>query len=317
MSSQDRRIQENRYRQDEWADDNRRDYSQREGYRGDDSRRFQSERQDIQGNPADYGRGREAGFQDEYARGGEPLGRRDLFGRNQFQDDYNERNRDQFEREQFARRNNQNYDQPRSYLQSNYWNRGDDRDLGLRRGFDANDYDRNQYNRDQYNRDQRFERDNQHSLERGAQDSFWYGAAERARRGEIDYGRGERDSHQGRGPKNYVRSNERIRDDINDRLTDDHYVDASEIEVRVENGEVSLNGSIENRNQRHRAELIAEQVSGVTHVQNNLRVQARQPAHQGQSNPNQGQANQNQNISDQSKAGSAAGHPALASNQNK
>jgi osmotically-inducible protein OsmY len=309
MSSQDRRIQENRYRQDEWADDNRRDYSQREGYRGDESRRYQSERQDFQGNPADYGRGRENGFQDEYARGGEPLGRRDLFGRNQFQDDYNERNRDQFERELYARRNNQNYEQPRSYLQSNSWNRGDDRDYGVsRRGFEANEYDRNQYNRDQYNRDQynrdqRFERENQPLLERGSQDSFWFGAAERAR--------GERDSHQGRGPKNYVRSNERIRDDINDRLTDDHHIDASEIEVHVENGEVTLNGSIENRNQRHRAELIAEQVSGVTHVQNNLRVHARQAGLQ------QGQANQTQNSGDQSKAASGTAHPALAATQNK
>jgi len=312
MSSQDRRIQENRYRQDEWADDNRRDYSQREGYRGDDSRRYQSERQDFQGNPADYGRGRENGFQDEYARGGEPLGRRDLYGRNQFQDDYNERNRDQFERELYARRNNQNYDQPRSYLQSNSWNRGDDRDFGsLRRGFDLNEFDRNQYNRDQYNRDQRFERENQSFNDRGLQDSFWFGAAERARRGEIDYGHGDRDNHQGRGPRNYVRANERIRDDINDRLTDDPYVDASEIEVNVENGEVSLNGSIENRNQRHRAEIIAEQVSGVTHVQNNLRVHARQ------SNLQQGQANQNQNLSDKSKNPSAPAHPALASAQSK
>lgn len=307
MSSQDRRIQENRYRQDEWTDDNRRDYSQHENYKGDDSRRYQSERLDLQSNTADYGRGRETGFQDEYARGGEPLGRRDLFERNQLQDDFNERTRDYFERENSGRRNNQNHGQPRSYLQSNYWNRGDGRDSGLmRRSFDINEFDR-----DQHNRDQRFERDNQPIMEGGHPDSFWYGAAERARRGEIDQRSSERDNHQGRGPKNYIRSNERIREDVSDRLTDDPYVDASEIEVHVENGEVSLNGSIENRNQRRRAEMIAEQVSGVTHVQNNLRVHARQPILQ------EGQASHTQNQSGQSTNASGAGHPALGAIQNK
>jgi HSP20 family molecular chaperone IbpA len=80
-------------------------------------------------------------------------------------------------------------------------------------------------------------------------------------------------------------------------LTDDPYVDASEIEVQVQNGEVSLNGSVENRNQRHRAELIAEQVSGVIHLQNNLRVLHQHAQHQ------QGQSTDEHN---KDKAGAAA-----------
>ena len=39
--------------------------------------------------------------------------------------------------------------------------------------------------------------------------------------------------HRGRGPKGYTRSDERIREDVNDRLSDDPFVDASEIEVMV------------------------------------------------------------------------------------
>jgi hypothetical protein len=53
---------------------------------------------------------------------------------------------------------------------------------------------------------------------------------------------------------------------VNDRLTDDPHIDASEIEVAVANREVTLSGTVS-------AEDLAESVSGVTHVQNNLRVQ--------------------------------------------
>jgi CBS domain-containing protein len=88
-----------------------------------------------------------------------------------------------------------------------------------------------------------------------------------ASRGEV-----RRGEHQGRGPRNYQRSDDRIREDVNERLTDDVRVDASEIEVSVQNREVTLAGTVRDRNERRWAEDIAEAVSGVTHVQNNLRV---------------------------------------------
>jgi hypothetical protein len=49
-------------------------------------------------------------------------------------------------------------------------------------------------------------------------------------------------------------------------------VDASDVEVNVSNCEVTLSGTVDNREERRRAENCAERVSGVTHVQNNLRV---------------------------------------------
>jgi osmotically-inducible protein OsmY len=79
--------------------------------------------------------------------------------------------------------------------------------------------------------------------------------------------------HRGRGPKNYTRSDERIREDINDRLSDDSWLDASDIEVTVASCEVTLTGLVHTRDDKRRAEDLAEQVSGVRHVQNNLRVQ--------------------------------------------
>ncbi|CAN7499512.1 BON domain-containing protein [Phenylobacterium sp. LjRoot219] len=78
--------------------------------------------------------------------------------------------------------------------------------------------------------------------------------------------------HRGRGPKNYTRSDERIREDINDRLSDDSWLDASDIEVVVTNCEVTLTGLVHTREDKRRAEDIAERVSGVQHLQNNLRV---------------------------------------------
>ena len=83
---------------------------------------------------------------------------------------------------------------------------------------------------------------------------------------------GQRTSHRGRGPKDYRRPDERINDEAHDRLTDDHWLDASNITVTVANGEVTLSGTVEDREAKHRAELIVESISGVNHVQNNLRA---------------------------------------------
>ena len=78
--------------------------------------------------------------------------------------------------------------------------------------------------------------------------------------------------HRGRGPKGYRRSDERIKEDVNDRLSDDYYLDASEVEVSVQNTEVTLTGTVNNRRDKRRAEDLAESVSGVTNVENRLRV---------------------------------------------
>jgi len=82
--------------------------------------------------------------------------------------------------------------------------------------------------------------------------------------------------HAGRGPKNYRRPDERIREDINDRLTESPEVDATEIAVRVENGEVTLTGIVDNRRAKSIAEDLAENVAGVKDVHNQIRVQEQQ-----------------------------------------
>lgn len=97
----------------------------------------------------------------------------------------------------------------------------------------------------------------------------WFGDDEAEQRRRMD----ERQDHRGRGPKGYTRSDDRIREDVSDALSDDPMVDASEITVRVSSSEVTLDGTVHSRAAKHRAEHCAERISGVNHVQNNLRVQ--------------------------------------------
>lgn len=81
-----------------------------------------------------------------------------------------------------------------------------------------------------------------------------------------------RPQYVGRGPKGYQRPDDRIRDEICDCMTEDPMLDASEIEVEVRQGEVTLCGSVMSRDQKRRAEDVAERISGVRGVTNQLRV---------------------------------------------
>lgn len=85
-----------------------------------------------------------------------------------------------------------------------------------------------------------------------------------------------RTSFRGRGPKNWRRSDEHIRDTVNELLTDHDGVDATEIEVSVENGEITLNGMVGSRWEKRLAEDIALSVRGVHDVHNRLRVADRE-----------------------------------------
>lgn len=87
------------------------------------------------------------------------------------------------------------------------------------------------------------------------------------------FGAEDEGRHRGRGPKGYRRSDDRIREDVSDRLTDDPWLDASSIEVEVRECEVVLKGAVDSREDKRRAENLAEAISGVRNVQNHLRVE--------------------------------------------
>jgi hypothetical protein len=91
-------------------------------------------------------------------------------------------------------------------------------------------------------------------------------------------GGGRRDDYvpdySGLGPRNWP-SDARLFEEVCERLTDDDVVDAGDVEVKVENGDVMLSGRVASRREKRRAENIAWNVRGVRDVMNALRVSDR------------------------------------------
>lgn len=87
--------------------------------------------------------------------------------------------------------------------------------------------------------------------------------------------------HAGRGPKGYRRSDDRIQEEINDLLTEHDELDASDIEVKVRNGEATLTGTVETRQAKRLAEDLAEGCRGVRDVMNQIRIADRDQRESG------------------------------------
>jgi osmotically-inducible protein OsmY len=75
-----------------------------------------------------------------------------------------------------------------------------------------------------------------------------------------------------RWPKSYQRSDERIREDIYERLLQDGYIDCSDVTVNVQQGNVTLEGTVPERHMKHQIENIADDCAGVKDIENRLRV---------------------------------------------
>jgi len=96
-----------------------------------------------------------------------------------------------------------------------------------------------------------------------------YGAYSDSYPGGRDFG--GRD-YRGVGPRNYTRSDDRIREDLNERLTEAYDLDASGLAVEVENGVATLTGNVPQRWMKHRAEDLADGCIGVRDVRNHIMV---------------------------------------------
>ncbi|HEX6125279.1 MAG TPA: BON domain-containing protein [Pyrinomonadaceae bacterium] len=103
----------------------------------------------------------------------------------------------------------------------------------------------------------------------------WFGDEGAERRRQRDERREAMGGNRGKGPKDYRRSDDRIKDDVSDLLWDSDDVDASNLEVKVENCEVTLTGTVPSRYEKRCAEDIAESVWGVTDVMNLVRIEDR------------------------------------------
>lgn len=83
---------------------------------------------------------------------------------------------------------------------------------------------------------------------------------------------GSQGIHTGKAPKGYQRSDERIKEDVCEALRMHGDIDASEIEVDVKDGIVTLAGTVESRQIKRLTEDSVEHMSGVVDVKNDLRV---------------------------------------------
>ncbi len=212
---------------------------------------------------------------------------------------YNERGRygeNQFSRDSGFNRGRYTGDRDEGYGSSNEWggssgdygrdylNYGSERGANERSRDDYDRYNREgrNYNRgggnfgggsygSDYNRNRRGYNEDRDWWDKTSDEvSSWFGDEDAERRREMD--RRMSGQHRGKGPKGYTRSDDRIKEDINDRLSDDVFVDASSIDVTVDKGEVTLSGTVSTRSEKRRSEDIAEQVSGVKNVENRLRL---------------------------------------------
>jgi hypothetical protein len=76
----------------------------------------------------------------------------------------------------------------------------------------------------------------------------------------------------GVGPKGYVRTDDRITEDICEVLMKDKFIDASEIEVSVKDGIVFLFGTVDSRSEKFCTEIAIEGIAGVKDILNELKV---------------------------------------------
>jgi len=100
-----------------------------------------------------------------------------------------------------------------------------------------------------------------------------YGYQEpRPSRGEAERDDEARGGYRGLGPRGFARTDARIHEELNERLTDDAYIDASDLQVTVVAGVVTLSGTVPTRSMKHRAEDIAADCRGYNDIRNEIRV---------------------------------------------
>jgi osmotically-inducible protein OsmY len=81
----------------------------------------------------------------------------------------------------------------------------------------------------------------------------------------------EEGEHRGKGPARH--NDEQIKAQVEEALTEDSWLDASNVQVEVQNGIVTLAGTVDSRESKRRAKDLADEVPGVRDVRNNLSIE--------------------------------------------
>ena len=271
MTDYDRERNQDRYtRRDRYE---RRSYSQQEQFDDYDSDQYgdRSNYDHDQRGRSSYSAGSERG---SYDRGRDRSYGGEEFGRSRGSDQYQNQDRysgsygsDRYGSDRFSNVNRgrsehgsyrgsstgRSYHEPSSYDQLEYGGGSSGRSHGRSRYAD-------------HDRSYRGKRSDERGFFEKAGDEVasWFGDEDAERRRRMD--------HSGRGPSNYRRSDERLLEEACERLTHDWGIDASSINVSADNNEITLDGTVDSRRAKRRAEDCVHDISGVRHVQNNLRV---------------------------------------------
>jgi len=309
MADRNRNWRDQYNQQDDWQDNDRyrRDNDYNQSYENSSNRNYEKRNRGSWQNSGfddmDFNSGRKSG--DNYENRG---GNRNAGGYNSgYGDPYQSRNRGYGHNQQQSsnqgwRDNDRNEgwgsagmyggDFGRDYRDREDWNRGNvsggnwgnrnsgrnqyensgwqDRHYG---GYSPGHQDMSRYdsNRDRRDYDRR---DNDPSWWDRTRDevSSWFGDDDAERRRNMDNRQGSGGGYRGKGPKDYKRSSDRIREDVCDRLSDDDRLDATNIQVQVTGTDVILTGTVSDRYQKRYAEDLVESISGVHNVENRLRV---------------------------------------------
>jgi osmotically-inducible protein OsmY len=242
---------------------NRGDYSRVHNMPDNDENRWEPGR--YEGYGQEPGRGYGRGFDDWRGRGnvGYGGGSQNQFAQGNYDYGYPHDNRGREDWGYAYVNTGLNDDYNRSYYGSHRRHEDDDLTYSEQMSDRLRDYDR----RNLYSQDRPGYREGDRAL----RDNTYTRAGAWARTEDEERRRME-GPHRGKGPKGYTRSAERIREDVSDRLADDDKLDASNIAVRMEGTEVVLEGTVESKRDKRRAEDLVESVPGVTNVQNHLVV---------------------------------------------
>jgi osmotically-inducible protein OsmY len=85
------------------------------------------------------------------------------------------------------------------------------------------------------------------------------------------------------GPKGYQRSDERLKEDISERLMESHQIDCSDVSLDVRGGKVVLEGTVPSRHMKHAIEDLVDNCPGVQDIDNRVRVAGAMSQSQSQS----------------------------------
>lgn len=83
-------------------------------------------------------------------------------------------------------------------------------------------------------------------------------------------------------PRHYRRSDERVREEICERLADDARLDVTDVSVDVKEGRVMLEGTVPERRMKYVIEDTAAECLGANDVENRIRVRAHAASYHGE-----------------------------------